>query len=76
MLRRTGTPTRSSRRCATRSTSTVVPHAYIGIDDFVTVLAATPGWTLEVNDMRLGRAGSTSAAHHVDDRVLRAGRSG
>lgn len=50
------------------------PDAYLHIDDFVTALKATPGWTIEVNDKRPRPAGSASAAHHADDRVLRAHR--
>ena len=52
------------------------PDAYLRIDDFAVVLEATPGWTIEVNDQRSRPAGSASAAHHADDRVLRARRAG
>lgn len=51
------------------------PDAYLDIDDFVAVLGAMPDWTIEVNDKRPRPAGSASAAHHVDDRVLRASRT-
>jgi thioredoxin reductase len=51
------------------------PDAYIHIDDFVAVLAATPAWTIEANDKRRRPSGSASAAHHADDRVLRARRA-
>ncbi|MBT8163776.1 MULTISPECIES: bifunctional NAD(P)/FAD-dependent oxidoreductase/class I SAM-dependent methyltransferase [Arthrobacter] len=51
------------------------PDAYLRIDDFVAVLKATPGWTIEINDKRSRPAGSASAAHHADDRVLRARRA-
>ncbi|HET8766529.1 MAG TPA: methyltransferase domain-containing protein, partial [Pedococcus sp.] len=51
------------------------PDAYIHIDDFAAVLDAAPGWTIEVNDKRPRPAGSASASHHADDRVLRARRA-
>jgi thioredoxin reductase/SAM-dependent methyltransferase len=51
------------------------PDAYLHIDDFAAVLKATRGWTIEVNDKRPRPAGSASAAHHADDRVLRAHRA-
>lgn len=52
------------------------PDAYLHIDDFAAALSAVPGWTIEVNDKRPRPAGSASAAHHADDRVLRARRAG
>ncbi|GAB7003045.1 NAD(P)/FAD-dependent oxidoreductase [Nocardioides sp. AN3] len=52
------------------------PDAYLHIDDFVAVLEATPSWVIEVNDKRARPSGSASAAHHADDRVLRARRAG
>lgn len=51
------------------------PEAYLHIDDFAAVLQARPEWTIEVNDKRPRPAGSASAAHHADDRVLRARRT-
>ena len=51
------------------------PEAYLHIDDFVAVLEASSAWTVEVNDKRPRPAGSASAAHHADDRVLRARRT-
>jgi thioredoxin reductase/SAM-dependent methyltransferase len=51
------------------------PDAYLHIDDFAAVLDTKPGWTIEVNDKRPRPAGSASAAHHADDRVLRARRT-
>jgi len=50
------------------------PNAYVQIDDFVATLKDAPGWTIEVNDKRPRPAGHASAAHHVDDLVLRARR--
>jgi SAM-dependent methyltransferase len=51
------------------------PDAYLHIDDFAAVLNSTAGWGIEVNDKRPRPAGSASAGHHVDDRVLRAHRA-
>lgn len=52
------------------------PEAYLHIEDFAAVLATLPGWTIAVNEKRPRPAGSASAAHHADDRVLRAVRQG
>jgi len=52
------------------------PDAYLHIDDFAAALEDAPGWTIEVNDKRTRPPGSASAAHHADDRVLRARRVG
>ncbi|KQX61988.1 bifunctional NAD(P)/FAD-dependent oxidoreductase/class I SAM-dependent methyltransferase [Angustibacter sp. Root456] len=51
------------------------PDAYLDLDDFAAVLDATPGWTIEVNDKRPRPTGSASAAHHAQDRILRARRT-
>ncbi|SFC58972.1 Thioredoxin reductase [Nocardioides terrae] len=52
------------------------PEAYVHVDDFAAVLGSAPGWTVEVDDRRARPAGSASAAHHAEDRVLRARRAG
>lgn len=51
------------------------PDAYLHIDDFVTAIKAAAGWTIEVDDKRPRPPGSASAAHHAEDRVLRARRA-
>ncbi|MDR3033614.1 MAG: SAM-dependent methyltransferase, partial [Kitasatospora sp.] len=51
------------------------PDAYLHIDDFVTAIKAAAGWTIEVDDKRPRPPGSAGAAHHADDRVLRARRA-
>lgn len=51
------------------------PDAYLHIDDFVAVLKESGDWTIEVNDKRPRPPGSATAAHHVDDLVLRARRA-
>lgn len=51
------------------------PDAYLHIDDFATALRAAAGWTIEVNEKRPRPPGSATAAHHVDDLVLRARRA-
>lgn len=51
------------------------PDAYLHIDDFAAALKAAAGWTIEVDDKRPRPPGSASAAHHADDRVLRARRA-
>ena len=51
------------------------PDAYLHADDFAAVLEAAPGWTIEVDDKRARPSGSASAAHHSEDRVLRARRA-
>jgi hypothetical protein len=50
------------------------PDAYVHVDDFVAVLDRAPGWTVEVDEKRPRPAGAASAAHHAEDRVLRARR--
>lgn len=52
------------------------PDAYVHIDDFATALEDATDWTIEVNDKRPRPPGSASAAHHADDIVLRARRTG
>ncbi|HST47163.1 FAD-dependent oxidoreductase [Jatrophihabitans sp.] len=51
------------------------PDAYLQIEDFVAALRDTPGWAIEVNDKRPRPPGSATAAHHVEDLVLRAHRA-
>lgn len=50
------------------------PDAYLRVDDFVTAIADLEWWDIEVHDKRARPAGAASAAHHVDDVVLRARR--
>jgi thioredoxin reductase len=49
------------------------PDAYVRVDDVAAVVAASPGWEVEVHDTRPRPAGAASS-HHVDDVVLRARR--
>jgi thioredoxin reductase/SAM-dependent methyltransferase len=51
------------------------PDAYVHAEDFAAALAEAPDWTVEVDDTRARPAGSATAAHHVQDRVLRARRA-
>ncbi|MEU9608493.1 bifunctional NAD(P)/FAD-dependent oxidoreductase/class I SAM-dependent methyltransferase [Streptomyces sp. NPDC048057] len=51
------------------------PDAYLHIDDFVTAIKATAGWTIQVDDKCPRPPGSASASHHTHDRVLRARRA-
>ncbi|MGN6611937.1 MAG: FAD-dependent oxidoreductase [Angustibacter sp.] len=51
------------------------PDAYVHAEDFAAVLAGAPDWTVEIDDKRARPAGSATAAHHVEDRVLRARRA-
>jgi SAM-dependent methyltransferase len=50
------------------------PHAYVTVDDFAAVLAASATWDVEVHETRRRPPGAASASHHVDDVVLRARR--
>ena len=50
------------------------PDAYVRVDEFAAALADAPAWTIEVHEKRPRPAGAASAAHHVDDVVLRARR--
>jgi len=52
------------------------PDAYLHIADFAAMIERTPGWTIETQDKRPRPPGSATAAHHVDDVVLRARRAG
>jgi thioredoxin reductase/SAM-dependent methyltransferase len=49
--------------------------AYVTVDEVAAVLAASPGWEVEVQETR-PRPPGASSSHHVDDVVLRARRSG
>lgn len=51
------------------------PNSYLQIDDFVAAIKDAPGWTIDVHDKRPRPPGAASA-HHVDDLVLRARRTG
>ena len=50
------------------------PDAYLRVGDFAAVLAGSPEWTIEVHEKRRRPPGAASAAHHVEDIVLRARR--
>jgi thioredoxin reductase/SAM-dependent methyltransferase len=50
------------------------PDAYLQVSDFVATLE-DDDWTIEVNGTRTRPPGSATAAHHVDDTVLRARRA-
>ena len=50
------------------------PDAFVRVDDFVTALADSPKWVIEVNQKRARPQGAAAASHHVDDIVLRARR--
>ena len=51
------------------------PDAYVRVDDFAAALADSSDWDIEVHEKRPRPPGPPSAAHHVDDVVLRARRS-
>ncbi len=51
------------------------PDAYARVEDFAAALTASPDWTIEVYEKRTRPPGAASAAHHVNDIVLRARRS-
>lgn len=50
------------------------PDAYVRVDDFVAALKLAGTWDIEVHEKRPRPGGAASAAHHVDDLVLRARR--
>jgi HlyD family secretion protein len=52
------------------------PDAYVRVEDFAVTLADSPDWSIEVHETRPRPPGSASAAHHVDDTVLRATADG
>lgn len=51
------------------------PDAYLQVDDFAAALADSAEWDIEIHEKRPRPAGSASAAHHIEDIVLRARRS-
>jgi hypothetical protein len=51
------------------------PEAYVHLDDFAAVLRDAPDWVVEAHEKRTRPPGSATAAHHVDDVVLRARRT-
>jgi SAM-dependent methyltransferase len=51
------------------------PDAYLRVDDFVAGLIDSAEWAIEVHEKRPRRPGAASAAHHIEDIVLRARRS-
>jgi thioredoxin reductase/SAM-dependent methyltransferase len=51
------------------------PDAYVRVEDFAAALSASPDWTIDVHKKRPRPPGAATAAHHVDDIVLRARRS-
>ena len=48
--------------------------AYVRVEDVAAALQAGPHWEIEVHEKRRRPPGSATAAHHVDDIVLRARR--
>jgi SAM-dependent methyltransferase len=48
--------------------------AYVRVDDVVAAIIDSPEWTIEVHEKTPRPPGAASAAHHVDDIVLRARR--
>jgi SAM-dependent methyltransferase len=51
------------------------PDSYLAVGDFVAALEGDADWTIEVHEKRTRPPGSATAAHHVDDVVLRARRA-
>ena len=51
------------------------PDAYLRVDEFAAALTDSPDWDVEVHEKRPRPPGAASAAHHVDDVVLRARRN-
>jgi thioredoxin reductase/SAM-dependent methyltransferase len=51
------------------------PDAYLRVDDFAATLTDSTEWDIEVHEKRPRPPGANSAAHHVEDVVLRARRS-
>ena len=50
------------------------PDAYVQVADFAAALADADGWNIDVHEKRTRPLGAASAAHHVEDVVLRARR--
>lgn len=51
------------------------PDAYVRVEDFVAVIADSPGWTIDLH-ATVPRPPGAVSTHHVDDIVLRARRAG
>lgn len=51
------------------------PDAYVRVEDIAAALADAHGWHIEVHETRPRPPGAATAAHHVDDVVLRARRT-
>jgi SAM-dependent methyltransferase len=51
------------------------PDAYLQAADFAARIEQTTGWTVELHETRPRPPGSATAAHHVDDVILRARRT-
>jgi thioredoxin reductase/SAM-dependent methyltransferase len=50
------------------------PDAYVRVEDVAEALRSSPKWTVDVYDKRERPPGAATAAHHVEDVVLRATR--
>jgi SAM-dependent methyltransferase len=50
------------------------PDSHLMVDEIAAAVAAAPGWEIVVHEKRPRPPGAASAAHHVDDVVLRARR--
>jgi thioredoxin reductase/SAM-dependent methyltransferase len=50
------------------------PDAYVRVEDVAEVLRSSSGWTVDVYEKRERPPGAATAAHHVEDVVLRATR--
>lgn len=50
------------------------PDAYVRVEDVAEALHSSPRWTVDVYDKRERPPGAATAAHHVEDVVLRATR--
>jgi SAM-dependent methyltransferase len=52
------------------------PDAYVRVEDFVAAVRGVEGWEVELHERRARPPGAATAAHHVDDVVLRARLAG
>ena len=50
------------------------PDAYLRVDDFAAAVADSPEWHIQLHEKRPRPPGAASAAHHIDDIMLRARR--
>jgi len=57
-----------------RSSRPFDPDAYVRVNDVAAALAGSSAWEIQVDEQRARPPGAASAAHHVDDVVLRARR--